>query len=108
MATGTPSIAETPSGAISRSSTLSSGHSATPCFASSRIVVAEVVEACPQRVLAYRKFDTCRLGVTPWRRGTPVWPLPFLLLPLLVLAPAARGQPFEGTVIRVVDGDTIY
>jgi len=36
------------------------------------------------------------------------WPLPFLLLPLLVLAPATRGQPFEGTVIRVVDGDTIY
>ena len=36
------------------------------------------------------------------------WPLPFLLLALLVLAPATRGQPFEGTVIRVVDGDTIY
>src|SRR6266851_2128639 len=74
MATGTPSIAEAPSGAISRSSTLSSGHSATPCFASSRIVVAEVVEARSRRVLA----------------------------------PAAQGQPVEGTVIRVVDGDTIY
>jgi len=36
------------------------------------------------------------------------WPLPFLLLALLVLAPDTRGQPFEGTVIRVVDGDTIY
>jgi len=36
------------------------------------------------------------------------WQLPLLLLPLLVLAPAAQGQPVEGTVIRVVDGDTIY
>ncbi len=36
------------------------------------------------------------------------WQLSFLLLPLLVLAPAAQGQPVEGTVIRVVDGDTIY
>src|SRR6266849_1362200 len=77
MATGTPSIAETPSGAISRSSTLSSGHSATPCFASSRIiVVAEVVEAHSRRVLAYLKFDTRRHGVTPWRRGTPAAPSP--------------------------------
>jgi micrococcal nuclease len=36
------------------------------------------------------------------------WQLPLLLLPLLVLAPAAQGQPAEGIVIRVVDGDTIY
>jgi micrococcal nuclease len=30
-----------------------------------------------------------------------------LLLPLL-LAPAARGEPVEGKVVRVVDGDTIH
>ena len=35
------------------------------------------------------------------------WQLPLLLLPLL-LASAARGEPIEGTVVRVVDGDTIH
>jgi micrococcal nuclease len=34
------------------------------------------------------------------------WPA-LLLLPLL-LAPAARGEPVEGKVVRVVDGDTIH
>src|SRR5213593_4236749 len=95
MATGTPSIAETPSGAFSRSSTLSSGHSATPCFASSRIVVAEVVEARSQRALAYRKFDTRRLGVTPWRRGTPV------VAPSLPASGAPRpGSGHSGPAVR--------
>ena len=35
------------------------------------------------------------------------WHLPLLLLPLLVAA-GARAEPIEGTVVRVVDGDTIH
>ena len=35
------------------------------------------------------------------------WQLSLLLLPLL-LAPAAPGEALEGTVVRVVDGDTIH
>ena len=35
------------------------------------------------------------------------WQLSLLLLALL-LAPAAPGEAIEGTVVRVVDGDTIY
>ena len=35
------------------------------------------------------------------------WQLSILLLPLL-LAPAAPGEAIEGTVVRVVDGDTIH
>ena len=35
------------------------------------------------------------------------WQLSLLLLPLL-LAPVAPGEAIEGTVVRVVDGDTIH
>jgi len=35
------------------------------------------------------------------------WHLPLLLVPLL-LAAFARAEPIEGTVVRVVDGDTIH
>ena len=37
----------------------------------------------------------------------PPWLRSLLFLPLL-LAAAARGEPIEGTAVRVVDGDTIH
>jgi micrococcal nuclease len=37
----------------------------------------------------------------------PRWLLPLVILSLLA-APASEGQPLEGSVIRVVDGDTIH
>ena len=45
------------------------------------------------------------MALRPWQLS--LLRLPLLLVPLLLASPA-QGEPVEGTVVRVVDGDTIH
>jgi len=45
------------------------------------------------------------VALRPWQLS--LLRLPLLLVPLLLASPA-QGEPVEGTVVRVVDGDTIH